>query len=461
MTEISLKFYGKDEVIKIIDTRGSIVDYLSKESSLCPLIGSEIQLFKELGKGAQGIVYQIKFPGIGKNEYVVKTIKPHPDDIDKEEVHNYQINEYGTLKALGESYYHNDQISLDAFMDMNGGKDRDLVHGEKIYIPIFAKLCKLHKNKLVIPVNDAFKTYFIREGRGYACDNAIYSEYVLMILLGEMYRKSRTINFMDVFDFATCYKKTNSMQYIFMEKISPMDVFINNDSSVISNIIIQLLFSIASYQRKYLISHNDLHPGNIFAKVITLDTRWNGEEVLYYDYFSYDIDGVKLYIPNSTFIIKIGDFGLACKYSDPCILLDGIVDDRYKMKNITVIPNWLSLEYDSIFCMAALGTKLSNSGIYKEVMNEMMFDLPASETDGLKYYRGHYQSTSMRPEMNSLKGRFDKDMNYSGNIFATAEWMLKSSKSLEEFRKPPPADKKILEIGKIDYPYPKLGYQVM
>ncbi len=51
---IRFKFHGRDEAVKIVNTGGDLVEYLTGQASNCPLINSEVKFVKELGKGAAG-----------------------------------------------------------------------------------------------------------------------------------------------------------------------------------------------------------------------------------------------------------------------------------------------------------------------------------------------------------------------------------------------------------------------
>jgi hypothetical protein len=91
------------------------------------------------------------------------------------------------------------------------------------------------------------------------------------------------------------------------------------------------------------IMHNDVHQDNIFISKVTNDTKFNGERLVDYDYFIYKIGSVEIYTPRTKFIAKIGDWGYACKYSEPKVLNLDILKSSIKR------PTFYSAAYDVVF----------------------------------------------------------------------------------------------------------------
>lgn len=72
--------------------------------------------------------------------------------------------------------------------------------------------------------------------------------------------------------------------------------------------ILQTLFAL-EVLRMYKIQHNDISVSTIKCHETDADV----------EYFEYTIDNIKVYVPNAGFIVKIGNFGSAVKYSHPTV----------------------------------------------------------------------------------------------------------------------------------------------
>jgi len=214
----------------------------------------------------------------------------------------------------------------------------------------------------------------------YMCVNPFYTEYVISLFFSDFYTHKKSIHFVLVEDnsFSTCLTvlepeetKINepniSINELFiMERIEGYPLWDKQDpgkrplpseKEYQNACLIQVLHSIAVYQKE-LISHNDLHGGNILIEQMLFSTRWNNQELINYDYFQYKLeDNENLYIPFVPFIAKIIDFGLSCKYSEPQILnnkiMKGMIDsevhlrsDENKIHKVVIPPNWYFPAYD-------------------------------------------------------------------------------------------------------------------
>ena len=363
-TEAQFKFHGRDEVLQIFDTGGDLVGFLGAQTAECPLIGSEIQLVEKLGKGEFGAVFLLKIKGMGSKEYVAKKM-----DLT---VYEFEPQQEGltittTLEKFAEMIQKKYNISAKIFIFLNGAPTDIVGPNTLIYWPNFAHRC----------LTKTDKTYRRFAGNGntvvpagsYLCDDVQYSEYVIGVLCGNLYRKTISINFLDVFGFATCFRVTKpygmeASQYVFMERIDrssralrpcifeKMDKFPEKFQKVIPNVLlIQILHAIATYQNVYQLQHNDLHDDNIFIEFIRPETTFNGQNLSEADWFHYRINKVDLYLPWVPLIAKIGDFGLSVKYSERLIGDRAIFRNGYDQHdgNGPWIPNWYSLCYDMLF----------------------------------------------------------------------------------------------------------------
>nr|QBK85715.1 MAG: protein kinase [Marseillevirus LCMAC101] len=333
---VNLIFEGRKEVMEIVNTGGSLVGLLAGESLLCPLIGSDITLIKEVGRGKFGTVFSINFGGMGVKKYVVKKMKAVSV--------KYKGDEDITLGELAEKRERKKDISGNILIAINGGdpnvKIKDLP--EPIWIPKYAEICQT-KEIEVIKKHGRRGNTIIPKG-SYVCEQEIYSEYFIGLLLARFYQTGKSINFVDTFAFATCAQEKS--QYIFMEMINCElhEILDKIDSKTASSIFIQILHSIAMYQHRYNIGHNDLHSGNIFIEKVTEETQFNGELLRNADYHHYKVFETDLYVPAVPYIVKIGDFGLSVKWSEPIVGDKASIDKRRKS-----VPNWYSVSYDIVF----------------------------------------------------------------------------------------------------------------
>ncbi|HMP29343.1 MAG TPA: hypothetical protein PKD85_07070, partial [Saprospiraceae bacterium] len=71
---INFIFEGREEILNIMDHGGNIINHLlDTDNKVCRLIGADIKLEQELGKGTFGTVFQIDMnDGNGDKKFVVK-----------------------------------------------------------------------------------------------------------------------------------------------------------------------------------------------------------------------------------------------------------------------------------------------------------------------------------------------------------------------------------------------------
>jgi serine/threonine protein kinase len=370
-TAAELIFNGSKETLKIIHTGGSLVSYLGVESKICPLIGSEIELVQRIGKGNFGTVFLIKFPGMGKKQYVVKktdieidriidhkTRKRSNIGIDKRFRLAGKPKSWGQLSSQIESKLN---INPGVLLSLNNLTTEDITELDRFYwLPNYAKLCRTIKDEQY-PRSNGDGVTNIPTG-SYICKNETYSEYTIGQMAAQLYRHNISINFIDQFAFATCPKTSGPAHYVFMEKISGETLKIINalrDKNWFDVFLIQTLFAISCYQEMFQISHNDLHDKNLFYEEITADTEYQGNKLYGADYFHYYLNGVDIYIPAIPYIAKVGDFGLSAKWSKPIVgsfdtISDGFIVPSQKAKGPWV-PNWYAPSYDALFiCLVFL-----------------------------------------------------------------------------------------------------------
>ena len=305
---VDILFNGRNETFDVINTGGSLIEMLTGEKELCPLIGSEIAIGRRLGDGEYGEVFEISFPEKGTRRYVVKVAKG--DEIFLlGGVPMKDQNEARIMTSVKDFMkYSNMQGDVNSFPSyIEDGRIIVLGKGQimKAELPVFLR-------KPCDETSDA-----------YICE-PYYTEYVIGNLMGRYYRIGKSINFIDIFNFALCTRKS----YIFMEQIDL--VLIDEIENILSNpehvvremkcIIIQILHALCICQ-KNLIVHGDLHLRNIFLDWKN-STTYKNERLSDAEYLVYEIDNQKLYLPSYAveYIVKIGDWGMSVKYSEPVIV---------------------------------------------------------------------------------------------------------------------------------------------
>jgi len=338
------------------------------------------------------------------------------DEVDfwwkKKDKKNKNIDEF--IENYNSNPQYNNIISPEVIKNFNKKIEVAIPNNDFFLVPYFASAC-WRKKKLIdvaytstpfasLPGNWKSE-YFDKEHKDdipqfreilpdtYMCVNTFYTEYMISLFFSDFYTHGKSIHFVPVEDnsFSTCLtvldqKETPpedppniSINELFvMKRIEGNSLFhMNNpakrslppDKEEYQNAcLIQVLHSIAVYQKEE-ISHNDLHGSNIMIEQILLDTQWEGKELINYDYFQYKLgDNKNLYIPFVPFIIKIIDFGVSCKYSEPPILniqvMKGetgddvaLISDPQKTHKVVIPPNWFFPAYDVLiflfsFCLA-------------------------------------------------------------------------------------------------------------
>ena len=193
-------------------------------------------------------------------------------------------------------------------------------------------------------------------------------EYLIGRLLGSSYMNMDCINFFNVYDYKDC----NGEYYTLMDKVSgtfksgancmPLINYniASNDEDIFINSMVQVLFAIAYYQTKWKISHNDLHSNNIFVEYVNEETTYKGEKLINADYYHYKVGSKDFYIHASPVIVKIGDYGLAEKYSEPVIISEYSYCDGNEIMACKHAGGWETIppeyipQYDSFVAVSSV-----------------------------------------------------------------------------------------------------------
>jgi serine/threonine protein kinase len=473
---IPIFFENKQETLRLLDTGGDVVAYLSNtQNKVCPLLGSKIKLDKKLGEGQYGAVYtlalNITFENKENKKYVVKKTLDTPYEIEM------ALGNMKVRQILDKHY----DIDRQVFMKFNNFTDPEQVinMGTLIKIPIFASPCKINQPRYYESNNRPRTTLTLKAG-SYVCESETFSEYLISLLVADLYRTGTSIHFINTFSFATCLSeemvkkkmKERVHQYIFMERIDntlekvlmkcilkkPKQIKIGfekiksindfttvlrmrNDffNDVLASIIIQVLHSFVVIQDKFKLVHGDLHLENVFLEFVTPETTWKGEKLLECDYYEYKIGRVSIYTPGGhkmPLLAKLGDWGLGSKFSEPAILRSEVVDGVYEE-----YPNFYSEIYDSLVFLGGLFREYPKNETFSKIMSYVLQAPAGSSTDILiSFYSILYGDIdSIRPTLSKMKqyGR------------ANPRNLLKNKELFGKFMVTPPAGSRIITLGEI------------
>ncbi len=407
---VQLFFENRKETLEIVNTGGNLFNYLTKQTSLCPLIKSKITLVKMLGKGASGQIFSIDFNGKGSRRYAVKIT---------------EITLYTENKEP---------------MDV-----------------MFKKLCS---NKRKYHRTDGRGVIEIPKG-SFICES-VYSEYIISLLIGEIIRNGTCINFLDTFAFALCPGVSPSKyyvtakQYTFMEQIdttlrrslrcivekprnmSKSGIPKKTSKEISEFIFIQILFGIAVYQKLYNIVHGDLHDDNVFL-VHDPNLEWKGHKIGTFDNFKYTItnpDGSKteIYLPAIPLIVKIADFGLAVKYSKNG---EPIIGEKTTMENgfdhSSILPNFYNKAYDVVYIADIMQNLNPSNEFIKGILTWMA-------NGDMKNMDRIIDRKNFRPKLELLETELSH---------VSPEAILSNPKLMGKYLERPPKGNKILNIGNI------------
>jgi len=417
---LEIFFNNRRETLRIYDTRGPIVSFLGDPvNDICPLMLSTIKLGKTLGQGSEGEVFEIIFEDGTYAEYVAKkSMKVDLLYYDTQDKFDEAIKEYHISQKIVDYYLH---------------------QYERLVIPVFAEECLTTEPMTFPDAAGSYKTVTFPAG-SYICENSAFSEYLVGLLAGAFYEKGMSINFIHTFSFATCKKRDSTHNYTFMQRIdgSINKLFPMNDPVDENAVAIQVLHAIATYQT-LKISHNDLHFGNIMFERITPATMWKGERLVDYDFFEYIIGETSIYIPRTRILVKIADFGLAVKYSEPMVGQEWVVRDGvYNSGYGPWMPNKFSWSYDALVALSNFWSQCKYNNFISRLFAHFL-DMPYTATpytsEITKYQRALFNLEISRPVIGLISDVKPSDV-------------LKDSRFMGVYLEKP-RGKKILCIGKI------------
>lgn len=445
MDIVKVFFNGREEALEIINTGGDIIKYLTRSGNqICPLINTKIKLVKLLGQGATGKVFEIKFPGSEKSKrYVAKEITSVEEDLFEYQKYDRECGEtYGDLKFC-------DHVDKTDVFILNGVKSTD-------HLPLLGKWLAV-PTKYFSNGGCTSQRHFKRlDGTGivtvppksFLCDQT-YTEFAISLLVAELYRKGKSINFVDTFYFATCHenrkdrKGLDVVRYSFMEKI---DATVRNvtkclSEKIMNTIVLQLLHAIYVYQSQYSIVHGDLHDDNIFLELVTPKTEYRGVKLMDYTHFEFKIGDKSIFIPveECPVIVKIGDWGLSVKYSEPMIGNEWTMKTGYAQgtdegsMGDPWLPNFYTKSYDTVFALTVLRTKAPKNDFLKKITT-WLYGSRSAEKKAIVASTGR----NSRPRISALT-------NILSHV--TPEAILTNTRLMGRYAVPPPRGSKIIVLG--------------
>lgn len=387
-------FNGRKEILEILNTGGDIVRHLLRLNPVCPLIGADIKLEDQLGKGAFGTVFLIDFPGKGSKLYAAKRndIKTFNVHFPEDQTYAERLREIISTKRM----YGLEDFNINAadFFSFNGIENPDSRPNEDVYLYYPKFMANACTTKKKFERTDGMGEITVPKG-SLVCQNTI-TEIILSLMAGELARES-SINFIDTFYFATCHPKPDEVQqYTFMEKIdTSFDKLIGDsrekppilpvygrepsDEEIIS-VYLQTVHALLVLQNNFAIVHGDLHLDNLFIEKSDKAT-WKGEALSQSEFLEFEINGKpSLYIPtkDTKYIAKIGDWGLSVKYptsENNIIIGDEMVFEngynQYDTKG-PWLPNFYSKAYDVAFFTARIHTRLPKNVFIRSVIMWML-----------------------------------------------------------------------------------------
>jgi hypothetical protein len=397
---------------------GDIIEFLYRNNVLCDSL--------ELGSGTEGNVYTYRFQRNNLSlEYAVK-----------------QFDFAVTTRILNKAISLPELIALTPELDANlivlyngGDPNRIFKVGETFYLPQFAQICRT-KEALFYPSNSgSSKTTFVPPG-SLICPTTIYPEALIGIIMANYFNRGQCLHFIDTIDFISCGmtpEAKTSTQYLFMERIDS-DLYKANDYD--EEYLLQIISAIAMYQESNQIIHGDLHGGNVFLLKLTSELSWNGNNISEASYFEYRLMGQSFFIKGTPYLVKIGDWGRACKYTAPMIGSDLILDRRWSGNNPT-IPNFYAPIYDLLLILTVFFANNQTSEFIRRCMAWCLglpLDTPRSNLTN--FANGFYiDEQTLRP----IVSRLEDDIFTKGYLpyGKSALYLLKNGELMAPYRQRP------------------------
>jgi len=360
-------FEGKEISLEDATTTDDLVLDLINFKEGCPIENNpSIHFGKLLGEGEGGQAWEIHIEGHGEKPFVVKVTDTKIERIDA------GIRTPMSLGVVAEKLAENG-LPRNLTIALNGNDPNRVINvGDLLCIAPFSKLCKNKKDLHYEKADGSGDIIIIPKGNQ-VCQDGTYSEYYIGLLCSKLYSgispfsdtRVRCMNFINVFGFSQCTKPCKMKEYTFMEKLdgTVYDAPLMG-VKVYDSIYEQLILALNIMQIAYDIVHGDLHVQNMFLEFIRPKTTYNNQNLYDADFFEYRFGSKSYYVENRGVILKIGDFGLSVKYTEPLVgngyvLETGFKDDLF---GVSIIPNWYSRSYDLMQSTYSMKTFLESKG---------------------------------------------------------------------------------------------------
>lgn len=441
-------FITPDDIIRIIDSGGALVNLLSNTSSPnCPLIGSKIKIINKLGEGVEGTVYEITTAQGMNSRFAMKETK------DKSRMITVRFTPKNTYYNQANAVVKGYKLPTTPEFYLSLNRIPGIAYTKRpkrnieLSFPTFEDIapCKIEKkvrfsfgvdiNPPVLPGD-----YICLESTVEASINAFVSNLI-----------ERTLcpHFVQFISFASCGKTT---AFTFMEKIdvdlySVVDKFTPHQVTTLN---FQVFMALAQLQENFEIAHQDLHLKNVFL-MNSKHYTWRNIVTSNVDLWRYRIEGQNYFIDSPKFLVKLGDWGFSGKYSHPRLLRKDLMNGRFIDWNC---PMNFSHVYDMLFYLTSLVQKLDGSPSAYNAWKCINFIVNGRADSSLtdaekKRYNSFIQNTewidsegkSMMPTMRPIL------IKIRNRKWPTPREVLKAC--FERFTQSPPSEKTYLDISEL------------
>ena len=434
---VEIFYEQRKESLRILNTGGAFVAYLTNiNTPICPLIGSTIKFGKKLGQGVAGIAFEIVVPGSSKKSYVAKQMV---------RVYGLELTKYlldvPTIEIA--AAYLLQKYGVPEKMTLSFNKTTSPV--KSVLLPSYILDCRVLEDMSTKNLITGKKIIY-QPGEAMMCYDDTYSEYAIGLLMAENTFRGRSINFHEIFAFATCSPSndlSDLKQYIFSARIktnlyellshclwrNARNSVINKVDRIeaITSLLVQVLHAVAVMQESRIV-HGDLHAQNVFIEQLTDDSMWNNTHLLSASHYEYRIGQTSIYVTGGKrcpLVAKIADYGTSCKYSPPRILNKEVIMNGYEKNGIPLIVNVYHPAYDILFFLNAIEPLCKDVPIFNALE-----DLVYKDGTIEKSFDVHYS----RPVIKNLP-RFDH---------VTAAKLLTSPRLFPYLSQPLPGEKVVL-----------------
>jgi len=466
MASSSDYFTGGDALLRIIDRGDEMMDYFVSKGVVdkCGDIVKRMKSAEHIASGQQGSVYVYS---IDETEYVVKKTPNYIYIVSAQMYPSSKPISVDDLWLVYQSMVPEDERLTKEVMTMiNGGNQNKLIRqGETFYTIQKGEgwPCKMEGDFQVETfyfTSDHEKIprgVFTYPKNSYLCDNDSYTEYAIGMMCSNAFTKGKCANFIKMMGFSMCAvhsgdfdEEGNDIElydYTFMERVTNdvKSLMTRDDLShgMIDSVLIQTIFALSYMQCVLGIQHNDFHMGNVMFIDLdeSYDVFFGGTPLNYADYFSYTIDGTRIYFKNQGMLIKIVDYGYAMKYSSPMIGRKDIA-----LGIMETFPAWRDDYYDMQLFMTGFATTFVTP-LVSEMFIRMLDPYSKLDNSSLKNLDAQRRATFQALKSTYTQGE-DRGWRPSFTGLAKHPWeYLTDPQIMREYLKPPPEGSKIATLG--------------